>query len=87
MKRYIPILACLLLPSCATTIVREKGQVVLAIQANAKRVHYQSPAGSVLDIDELNHSTATRAGGSVIGTIGSSIMGMMVTGAAGGLVR
>lgn len=63
------------LPGCQTTVYRD-GKPILRTQANAKRVefHQDAKGATSLVIDGLNHSVPTRAGGSVAGTVGTSIV-------------
>lgn len=77
------ILLSLLFCSCASTSVYENGKPVLKTQMNARRVVYRSPAGSYLEVEEMDHSTPTRAGGSVIGTAGSAAIGIIAAGGGG----
>lgn len=76
------ILAGLLCSGCAFTRVKENGQEVFYTQANAKHLIVRTARGSTLEIDGLNHSTPTRAGGSVAGTIGSAAVSGITAAAA-----
>lgn len=66
--------ATILLSGCSTTI-KEHGQVVFHTQANLTNVNFSTPAGTHFHADKVDHSTPTRAGGSVIGTTGTAVTG------------
>lgn len=55
------------LTGCASTTVYKDGEPVFFTQSNARVVDFRNGDVS-LHIEGLNHSTPTRAGGSVIGT-------------------
>jgi hypothetical protein len=83
MKRLLLCLPLLLI-GCASTTVSEGGHKVFTTQMNCAEMEYRSPAGSYLRVRGMNHSTPTRAGGSVLGTgLGgvSGIIGTYMTGA------
>lgn len=70
-------LACLFsaLAGCASTTVRNaSGQTILHTQADAQDLEFHQGDTS-LHVVRLDHSTPTRAGGSVIGTTGTAVAG------------
>jgi len=79
MKYIIPLL-CAALSACAYTRVAEGGKTVFITQANATEVEFRSANGSYLHMRGVNHSTPTRAGGSVVGTAfsGAAALGTAV---------
>lgn len=79
----LPFLFCI---GCAQTSVYKNGQRVFATQANASLVVFHQ-GDTDLRIEGLNHSTPTRAGGSVIGTAGTAAAGVAATILTNGLVR
>jgi hypothetical protein len=82
--RVLLAFACLGLCSCAHTIVREKGAIVLHTQANMTDVEFRTAGGTVFKAKTVNHSTPTRAGGAAAGTWLSGIAGIIATWFAGG---
>lgn len=60
--------------SCASTTVYQGGQKILTTQANAASLAFKQGDTS-LEVTGLDHSTPTRAGGSVIGTTGTAVAG------------
>lgn len=74
------------LAGCAQTTVFRNGQPILKTQANAKLLVFQR-GDTYLRIEGLNHSTPTRAGGSVIGTGLSGVAGIATVVATKGLVH
>jgi hypothetical protein len=83
----ILLILCLATVGCAHTEVRENGATVFKTQMNAKRLTYRSPAGSYLSVEGMNHSTPTRAGGSVLGTGLTGAGGILATWMTGGAAR
>lgn len=77
----------LLLIGCAGTQVRENGKIVFRTQMNCAEMEFRSPAGSYLKVRGMNHSTPTRAGGSLIGTTGAAMTGVAGALLTNGLVR
>lgn len=77
----LKLLPLLLLCSCSTTI-SENGKPVLRTYANMTGVEFRTPAGTYLRADRIDHSTPTRAAGSVVGTAATGVTGI-ITGAAG----
>ncbi len=71
---------------CAQTTVFRNGQPILRTQANASLVVF-SQGDTALRIEGMNHSTPTRAGGSVIGTTGTAAAGVATAILTNGLVR
>lgn len=74
MKFYnLAILAVVIpfLSGCAGTYVSGK---CLYTQANADYIEWHGGANPSFKAYKINHSTPTRAGGSVLGTVGSSIV-------------
>jgi len=69
------IFVCLLFTGCAFTEVSDPktGKRVFYTQADATNITYTGP-GYSFHADRLNHSTPTRAGGSVAGTISSGFV-------------
>lgn len=80
MKTCLLIL-CLFGAGCAQTVVYRNCKPILKTQANAKSLVFRQ-GDTYLRIDGLNHSTPTRAGGSVAGTIGTSIVSGITAAAA-----
>lgn len=78
---------CFLFVGCAQTQVREAGKVVFTTQMNCASMSYRSAAGSTLTVTGMNHSTPTRAGGSVIGTTGTALVGVATAIATKGLIH
>lgn len=60
------LLAFLILPACSTTVYRN-GNPILRTYANADIVEFHQGDTS-LRMVKMNHSTPTRAAGSVVGT-------------------
>lgn len=89
---YRLLLLCLiafvamLLTSCAQTQVYRNGQCVFKTQANASLVVFHQ-ADTDLRIEGMNHSTPTRAGGSVIGTAATGATGIATALLTRGLVH
>lgn len=79
--KYLILPLALVLSSCAHTIVRKNGRVILDTQANARLLVFKQ-GDTYLYIDGLNHSTPTRAGGSVVGTAGTAIVSGITAAAA-----
>lgn len=79
--KHLAALLPLLMIGCAFTEVRENGKTVFRTQMNCAYMEYRSPSRSVLIVHGMNHSTPTRAGGSVLGT---GLSG--ATGLAGALI-
>lgn len=86
MNRLLFLLT-VLFGACASTEVRENGRVVFKTQMNCAYMEYQSPSRSRLIVHGMNHSTPTRAGGSVIGTIGTAVTGVAGAVITNGIVR
>lgn len=80
MKTCLLIL-CLFGAGCASTTVYRNGQPILKTQANAKSLVFRQ-GDTYLRIDGLDHAGPTRAGGSVAGTIGTSIVSGITAAAA-----
>ncbi len=78
--------AAILLVGCAQTSVYRNGKCVLRTQANAKLVVFHQ-GDTDLRIEGLNHSTPTRAGGSVIGTAATGATGIATALLTRGWVR
>lgn len=79
---WFAVLAALCtLAGCAQTVVDAKG---FRTQANVSHVEYRRTADGAVSLvmDGVNHSTPTRAGGSVAGTIGSAVVSGMTAAAA-----
>ncbi len=68
-------LLALMLCGCASTSVYRDGKRILFTQANATHLEFRQGDTSLV-IDGMDHSTPTRAGGSVAGTIGASLAAM-----------
>jgi hypothetical protein len=76
----------LLLCSCASTRIYENGQLIAVIQGDAQNVTIKT-AHTQFHADVLMHSTATRAGGEIVGTAvtgATSVAGAVIT---SGLLR
>lgn len=71
---------------CANTVVKRDGKVVLWTQANASTLEFHSGDTS-LKMTMMNHSTPTRAGGSVIGTTATGATGVITALVTKGIVR
>lgn len=82
----LALLPFLFLCSCANTVVKRDGKVVLWTQANASTLEFHSGDTS-LKMTMMNHSTPTRAGGSVIGTTATGAAGVITALVTKGLVR
>lgn len=80
MKPLLLILLSLAMCSCSTT-VSEGGKPVLKTYANMTGVEFRTPAGTYLKADRIDHSTPTRAAGSVVGTAATGISGILTSGA------
>lgn len=68
----------LLLTGCSTTVRSRNGVVLLSTSSDIGRLHFASTGGGesvVLDMDLHAPSKTIRAGGSVVGTTGSAIVG------------
>lgn len=52
MLKFILLLTCFALTSCVN--IKENGHTVFHCSANSGHIHYQSPAGSILDIDNFD---------------------------------
>jgi hypothetical protein len=78
-------LIAILFSGCASTSVFKNGQKILFTQANANSLEFRQ-GDTFLKIEGLNHSTPTRAGGSVIGTTGTALTGVAGAVVAGGIV-
>ncbi len=84
MKYLLAALLAFALTACASTTVYRNGKRVLNTQANASLLVFHQ-GDTDLRIEGLNHSTPTRAGGSVIGTAGTALTGIVTAVAAHGL--
>ncbi len=73
--------------SCAGTRVSENGKTVFYTQMNCAYMEYRSPAGSRLIVHGMNHSTPTRAGGSVIGTAATGATSLATAIITKGLIK
>lgn len=84
--KYALLILCLLIVGCAQTTVYRNGQPILKTQANAKLLVFRQ-GDTFLRIEGLNHSTPTRAGGSVLGTGLSGAAGVATAILTNGLVQ
>jgi hypothetical protein len=75
-----------MLAGCASTTVYRDGKPILKTQADAKSLAF-SQGDTSLKVVGLNHSTPTRAGGSVIGTTGTAVAGAATAVLTRGLVK
>ncbi len=66
------LLLAFVFAGCASTSVYRGGQKIFTTQADAGQLEFHD-GGTSLTVQGLNHSTPTRAGGSVIGTAGSAV--------------
>lgn len=76
------ILFTLIFTSCSTTVYRD-GRPILKTYANATGFHFQDGSTS-LSADKLDHSSPTRAAGSIVGTGLSGVAGVIAAKAATG---
>lgn len=83
--RYLCLLSVFFV-GCAQTSVYRNGQCVFRTQANASLIVFHQ-ADTDLRIEGLNHSTPTRAGGSVIGTASAGATSLATALLTRGLVR
>lgn len=83
--RAVMILLGLALVGCETKVYKD-GNLILKTQANAKSLVFRQ-GDTYLKIDGMNHSTPTRAGGSVLGTGLSGATGVATAILTKGLVR
>lgn len=74
------------LTGCADTRVYRDGKLALKTQANANLITFHQ-GDTDLRIEKMNHSTPTRAGGSVIGTAATGVTSIATAIATKGLVR
>lgn len=79
-------LCFLLFASCAETQVYRNGQLALRTQANASLLTFHQ-GDTDLRIEGMNHSTPTRAGGSVVGTAATGLAGVATAVLSKGLIR
>lgn len=84
--KYVAMLS-LLFGACASTSVSENGRTVFRTQMNCAYMEYRSPAGSRLVVHGMNHSTPTRAGGSVIGTAATGATSLATAIITKGLIK
>ncbi len=84
--KYLILILCTSLSACAHTVVKKNGQTILDTQANADLLEF-AQGDTTLRIVKLNHSTPTRAGGSVIGTTGTAATGIATAILTKGLIR
>jgi hypothetical protein len=80
--RLLLFLAVLLLTGCSTTVYGPAGQPQFRTYANAKNLTFTGP-GTSLHADDLNHSTPTRAAGSLVGTAASGVTGIITAAGTG----
>lgn len=73
------LLCGLALTSCSTTVFGPDGKPQFRTYANARNLTFTGP-GTSLHADTLNHSTPTRAAGSVLGIVGSDVVAALVPG-------
>lgn len=72
------ILATAALSGCAQTAAYKDGRCIFRSQANAKLITFRN-ADIELRVEDLDHSTPTRAGGSVVGTTGAAVMAVVAS--------
>lgn len=82
-QRNLLLLICavlaIMLNGCASTTIRNSaGVAVLHTQANMRNVAFRSGDTS-FTADVVDHATATRAGGSLIGTAGAAAAGVITS--------
>lgn len=91
-KTLAPLLAAALFPafffsSCAGTVVKEGGKTVLRTQANASLVDFTT-SRSHLHMENVDHSTATLAGGTstahIIHASGAALTSLALAATSGG---
>lgn len=82
MKPILALLLCLL-SGCATYASKER----VAVYSNADYVEWHGGENPSLVMRGVNNSTPTRAGGSVVGTAGSSLASIIMAWFTGGAVK
>lgn len=82
----LALLAVAFLSGCASTNVYRGGRKILSTQADAAQLEFRD-GNTSLKVVGLNHSTPTRAGGSVVGTAGTAVGGVATALLSQGIVR
>jgi hypothetical protein len=72
------LLLCFLLSSCQTVVYGPDGRPQFRTYGDVAGLTFTGP-GTTLHADTLNHSTPTRAGGSVVGTAFTGIGGAITS--------
>lgn len=80
------LLLSLCLPFCSCAHTKATAEYV-DIQANCSYVEWHGGSRPSLIMRDVNHSTPTRAGGSLIGTTGAALTGVAGAVLTHGLVR
>ncbi len=82
MKSVFILALAVAVTGCAQTRFYEQGQLVAAIQADARNITIRTANGSSFHADELNHSAPTEAAGKAYGSVINGAIGAAVTGMA-----
>lgn len=86
MKTHLLVLICIPFGACSTVIKGPNGKTRMRTYANARYMHYKDE-NCEMTIHGMNHSTPTRATGSVIGTTGSAGTSLVTAWLTRGVVR
>lgn len=80
---FLVALAATMFTGCATSTLYSHGQKVAVFQGNIDGMVFHYGADGSIDwtCAKVNHSIATRAAGSVIGTTGTALSGIVTAGA------
>lgn len=79
MKTLALILALCAAPGCSTVVYGPDDKPQMRTYANARNLTFTGP-GTSLHADTLNHSTPTRAAGSIVSTLGADAVAAIVPG-------
>lgn len=88
--KLLLLILCLSLGACGTTVKSRNGVTLLSHSSDSTRLAYTYSGGGeriTLDIEGHQPSKTIRAGGSVVGTLGSAVMGSIMAMKTGGVVR
>lgn len=71
----LALLACFVFGACAQTTFYRNGQRVAHFQGDMRGMTFRSSSDGTIEwiATAVSHSTATRAGGSVVGTAGTAV--------------
>jgi len=75
MNRLLLVLIAVCCTGCATSTLYSRGVKVAVLQGDltGSTFHYAADGSIDWTVARVSHSTATRAGGSVVGTAGSAV--------------